>query len=263
LEGGPSGTIANVSFEVSADAYGQFMGRFSRPLAEQFVELVGIESGQRVLDVGCGSGALTSLLVNRVGVNGVSAVDPSESFVEVVRTAYPSMDVQRSGAESLPFPDGSFDAVLAQLVVHFMTDPVRGIAEMARTTVPGGVVAASVWDHAGDKGPLSAFWSVVRSLDPSAPDESDLPGVAEGHLAELFAASGLRDVTSSSLTVHVEHPSFEDWWDPFTLGVGPAGAYVAGLDDVGRGALRDRCRQALPTAAFHTDATAWTALAYV
>jgi len=255
--------MGDMSFEVSADAYGQFMGRFSRPLAEQFVDLVGVVPGQRVLDVGCGSGALTAVLVSRVGVQGVSAVDPSASFVEVVRTAYPSMDVQRSGAESLTFPDRSFDAVLAQLVVHFMTDPVLGITQMARTTAPGGVVAASVWDHAGDKGPLSAFWSAARSLDPSVPDESGLPGVAEGHLAELFATAGLTDVTSSSLTVAVEHSSFEDWWDPFTLGVGPAGAYVAGLDDAGRGALRDRCRQILPPAPFRTTATAWTALAHV
>jgi len=263
LRGGASGTMGGMSFEVSADAYGQFMGRFSRPLAEQFADLVGVGADQRVLDVGCGSGALTAVLVSRVGADRVSAVDPSESFVEVVRTAYPSMDVRRTGAESLPFPDGSFDAVLAQLVVHFMTDPVTGIAEMARTTAAGGVVAASVWDHAGDKGPLSAFWSAARSLDPSVPDESHLPGVAEGHLAELFTAAGLTDVTSSSLTVTVEHSSFEDWWDPFTLGVGPAGAYVAGLDDAQRDALRDRCRRIQPNAPFRTTATAWTALAHV
>jgi len=253
----------DMSFEVSADAYGRFMGRFSGPLAAQFVDLVDIDAEQRVLDVGCGSGALTAVLVSRVGVDRVSAVDPSESFVEVVRTAYPSMDVRRSGAESLPFPDVSFDAVLAQLVVHFMTDPVTGIAEMARTTAPGGIVAASVWDHAGGQGPLAAFWSAARSLDASAPDESDLPGVAEGHLGELFTSAGLTDVASSSLTVTVEHPSFDDWWDPFTLGVGPAGAYVAGLDDARRDALRDRCRQTLPSAPFRTDATAWTALAHV
>ena len=252
-----------MSFEVSADAYGRFMGRFSGPLAEQFVDLVGVKREQRVLDVGCGSGALTAVLVRRVGVDLVSAVDPSASFVEVVRATYPSMDVQRCGAESLPFPDGSFDVALAQLVVHFMTDPVTGIAEMARTTARGGVVAASVWDHAGDKGPLSAFWSAARSLDPSTPGESDLPGVAEGHLAELFLSAGLSDVTSSSLTVTVVHPSFEDWWDPFTLGVGPAGSYVAGLDNVRRDALRDRCRKTLPAAPFRTNATAWTALAHV
>jgi SAM-dependent methyltransferase len=239
------------------------MGRFSRPLAEQFVGLTGVVPGQRALDVGCGSGALTQVLVNRLGVGSVSAVDPSESFVDVVRASYPSMDVRLSAAEALPFPDSSFEAVLAQLVVHFMSDPVRGISEMARTTAAGGVVAACVWDHAGDKGPLAAFWAAARSLDPSAPDESDLPGVAEGHLAELFAAAGLTGIESSSLTVDVEHAGFDDWWDPFTLGVGPAGAYVAGLDDARRDALRERCRQLLPTASFGTSATAWTALARV
>jgi len=260
---GTSGNMCDMSFEVSADAYGRFMGRYSRPLAEQFVQLVNVAPGQRILDVGCGSGALTSVLVNRVGVDQVSAIDPSESFVQVVRSTYPTMDVQRSRAESLPFPDGTFDVVLAQLVVHFMTDPVAGIAEMARTTAPGGVVAASVWDHAGGKGPLSAFWSAVRSWDPSASDESDLPGTAEGHLVELFAAAGLTYVASSSLTITIEHPSFEDWWDPFTLGVGPAGAFVAGMDDVARDNLRDTCRQLLPTAPFSTNATAWTALSHV
>jgi len=255
--------MGGMSFEVSADAYGRFMGRFSGPLAEQFVDRVGVEPGRRVLDVGCGSGALTAVLVARAGLDQVCAVDPSESFVDVVRSAYPTMDVRRSGAESLPFADASFDAVLAQLVVHFMTDPVRGISEMARTTAPGGVVAANVWDHAGGQGPLAVFWSAVRSLDPTAPDESDLPGVAEGHLAELFEAAGLGDLESTSLTVTVEHPSFQDWWDPFTLGVGPAGAYVAALDDAGRDALRDRCREILPTTPFRTDAKAWTVLARV
>lgn len=249
-----------MSFEVSADAYGRFMGRFSRPLAEQFVALVGLDPGQRVLDVGCGSGALTAALVERVGVDEVAAADPSESFVDIVRASYPSMDVRLAGAEELPFADASFDRVLAQLVVHFMTDPVRGIGQMRRTARPGGLVAACVWDHAGGKGPLAAFWSAVNSLDPGAPDESSLPGVVEGHLAELFTAAGLADVASSSLTVTIEHPTFEDWWEPFTLGVGPAGSYVAGLDDAGRAALEQRCREVQPAAPFTTEATAWTAV---
>ena len=252
-----------MSFEVSAEAYGRFMGRFSGPLADELVALVGVAPGQRALDVGCGAGALTDVLVARLGVEAVAAVDPSESFVEVVRRAHPTMDVRRASAESLPFEDAAYDVVLAQLVVHFMTDPVRGIAEMARVTVPGGTVAASVWDHAGGQGPLAAFWSAVRSLDPAAPDESHLPGVVEGHLAELFAQAGLTDLRATSLTVGVEHPTFDDWWTPFTLGVGPAGAYVASLDVAGREALRERCRTVVPEAPFRTDATAWTVLARV
>lgn len=247
-----------MSFDVSADAYKQFMGRFSGPLARMFADTVGVAQGQRVLDVGCGSGALTAVLVDRLGVERVSAADPSVPFVDAVREKYPSMQVRLCAAEELAFPDAAFDLVLAQLVVHFMADPVAGIAQMARTAVPGGVVGANVWDNGGGRGPVDAFWSAVRTLDPSVPDESLLPGVAEGHLAELFTQAGLEDVTSTALTVRVHHDSFEDWWRPFTLGVGPAGAYVATLDDSKRTLVRDTSRVRLPQGPFDTTATAWT-----
>jgi trans-aconitate methyltransferase len=247
-----------MSFDVSADAYKQFMGRFSGPLAGMFADTVGVAEGQRVLDVGCGAGALTDVLVDRLGVERVCAADPSVPFVDAIRERYPSMDVQLCAAEKLPFPDAAFDLVLAQLVVHFMADPVAGIAQMARTAIPGGVVAANVWDNGGRRGPVDAFWSAVRTLDPSVPDESGHPGVAEGHLAVLFTQAGLNDVTSTALTVSVYHDSFEDWWRPFTLGVGPAGAYVATLDAATRTLVRDACRDALPQRPFATTATAWT-----
>ena len=162
-------------------------------------------------------------------------------------------------AEGLPFEDGAFDTALAQLVVHFMADPVRGLGEMRRATRQGGVVAACVWDHAGRGGPLSAFWQVARELDPDAGDESDLAGTREGHLAELLAEAGLRDVESAVLSVGVEHPSFEEWWEPFTLGVGPAGAYVLGLDLADQDGLREHCREILPAAPFTVTARAWAA----
>jgi len=250
-----------MSFDVSADAYRQFMGRFSGPLARVFADTVGVARGQRALDVGCGSGALTAELVARLGVGRVSAADPSASFVDAVRHEYPSMQVRLCPAEELAFPDAAFDLVLAQLVVHFMADPVAGIAQMARTAVPGGVVAANVWDSGGGRGPVDAFWSVARALDPSAPDEVGLAGTSDGHLAALFSQAGLDVVTSTTLTVRVEHASFEDWWRPFTLGVGPAGAYVAALDASARTLLRERCRQTLPRGPFATTASAWTVLA--
>ena len=180
-----------MSFDVSADAYLRFMGRYSEPLAVQFADLAGVQPGQRVLDVGCGPGALTAELVRRTGAEAVSAVEPSASFAAAVRERLPGVDVRRSAAEQLPFPDDTFDAALAQLVVHFMTDPVQGLREMSRVTRPGGMVAACVWDHAGGRGPLTAFWSAVRELDPAADDESGLAGVREGHLARLFAQAGL------------------------------------------------------------------------
>jgi SAM-dependent methyltransferase len=248
-----------VSFTVGADAYDRFMGRYSVPLAPLLADFAAVDAGQRVLDVGSGPGALTAELVARLGPAAVAAVDPSEPFVAAARERHPGVSVQRAAAEQLPFGDQAFDAALAQLVVHFMTDPVTGLREMARVTRERGVVAACVWDHAGDQGPLSLFWEAVRERDPDVDDESQLAGAREGHLAELFRAAGLQDVEGSVLSVGVEHPSFEEWWEPFTLGVGPAGGYAAGLDAGRQAQLRERCRELLPDAPFRLTARAWAA----
>ncbi len=246
-----------VSFDVSADAYTRFMGRFSEPLAVRFADLAGVGRGQRALDVGCGPGALTAELVSRLGSEAVCAVEPSRSFAAAVRERLPGVDVRLAAAEQLPFPDQVFDVVLAQLAVHFMADPVAGLREMGRVTRPGGVVAACVWDHGGSRGPLAVFWRAVRDLDPSARDESDLAGVSEGHLARLFAQAGLGVPWAATLTVRVRHATFEQWWEPFTLGVGPAGAYVTSLAGERRVALREQCRRLLPAGPVEVSATAW------
>ncbi len=248
-----------MSFNVSADAYGRFMGQFSEPLAVQFIEYAGVRAGQRAVDVGCGPGALTAQLVDRLGAEAVAAIDPSAPFVEAARERFPGVDVRSGGAEHLPFADDEFDVALAQLVVHFMTDPVAGLREMGRVTRPGGVVAACVWDHSGDGGgPLSTFWRAVRETDPQAGDESGLPGSREGHLAELFDAAGLKDIDDSVLTVTVPFATFEDWWEPYTLGVGPAGDHVAKLGDAAREELQAACARLLPAAPFEMAASAWT-----
>ena len=249
--------FARVSFNVTADAYLQFMGLYSEPLAASFADLAGVSRGQRVLDVGCGPGALTAELVHRAGAEAVTAVDPSASFAAATRERLPGADIRQAAAEKLPFADGTFDAVLAQLVVHFMTDPVLGLREMNRVTRPDGVVAACVWDHATGRGPLSLFWQAVRETDPAADDESDLPGVREGQLADLFAQAGMERVLATTLTVKVSHASFEHWWNRFSLGVGPAGAYVTSLDADRRALLRERCRRLLPAGAVEVSATAW------
>jgi ubiquinone/menaquinone biosynthesis C-methylase UbiE len=180
-----------VSFDVGADAYLRFMGRYSEPQAVRFADLADLSRGQQALDVGCGPGALTAELVRRLGADAVRAVDPSASFVAAARERLPGVEISRSAAEQLPFPDGVFDAVLAQLVVHFMADPVAGLREMGRVASPGGTVAACVWDHASGRGPLAVFWRAVLELDPAARDESGLAGVREGQLASLFAEAGL------------------------------------------------------------------------
>lgn len=258
---GPSRVLHNLSmsFSVAPEAYDRFMGRYSRPLAPQLASFAAIESAQRVLDVGSGPGALTEELVRRCGASAVAAVDPSESFVAAVRDRLPGVTVEQASAEDLPFADRSFDATIAQLVVHFMVDPVAGLEEMARVTRAGGIVAACVWDHAGGQGPLGAFWHAARELDPNVEDESDLAGAREGHLAELFEAAGLRQVEATVLSVSVEHPTFDEWWEPFTLGVGPAGSYTAGLDADRQRRLRDLCRARLPGEPFTVTARAWAA----
>jgi SAM-dependent methyltransferase len=249
-----------MSFDVAADAYGRFMGRFSEPLARSFAALAGVGPGERVLDVGCGPGALTSELVARVGDGSVSAIDPSEPFVAAARQRFPALDVRLGSAEALPYDDGAFDAALAQLVVHFMADPVAGLREMGRVVRPGGTVAACVWDHAGGGGPLAVFWRAVGELDEHAHDESGLAGAREGHLAELFRAAGLTAVRDSTAVAAVTYADLDEWWEPYTLGVGPAGEYVAGLDDAARDRLRHRCAELLPPPPFTVTATAWCAV---
>jgi ubiquinone/menaquinone biosynthesis C-methylase UbiE len=248
-----------MSFDVPAEAYDRYMGRYSRQLSAQMADLAGVRPGQRVLDVGCGPGALTAELVARLGADSVAAVDPSEPFVAAAKQRHPGVDVRRASAEHLPFADRSFDVTIAQLVVHFMADPVAGLTEMARVTRPDAVVAACVWDHASSQGPLSDFWRAAHVLDPGVEDESDLAGAREGHLATLFEAAGLREIASTTVTASVEHASFDAWWEPFTYGVGPAGSYLAGLDAERKAELREISRTMFSTEPFVISARAWAA----
>jgi ubiquinone/menaquinone biosynthesis C-methylase UbiE len=248
-----------MTFEVAADAYDRFMGRHSAQLSPQLASFGEVRAGQRVLDVGCGPGALTAELVRRLGADAVSAVDPSEAFVAAARDRFPGVHVQHASAEQLPFDDAMFDTALAQLVVHFMADPVAGLSEMKRVTVAGGTVAACVWDHPGERTPLTTFWRAARELDLRVHDESSLAGSREGHLAELLEAAGLTSVEETTFTSSVVFTSFEEWWEPFTLGVGPAGAYAAKLDEPARDELQARCRELFPTAPFSVDGAAWAA----
>jgi SAM-dependent methyltransferase len=247
-----------VTFAVAAESYDRFMGRYSSQLAAQMSDLAGLRAGERAVDVGAGTGALTVELVRRVGADSVSAVDPSEPFVAALGERCPGVDVRLGAAENLPFADGTFDAAFAQLVVHFMDDPVRGLSEMARVTRDGGVVVACVWDHAGDRTPIAPFWQAVREIDPDAKDESRLAGGREGHLTELFAEAGLHDVEETALPVRGEHPTFEDWWEPFTLGVGPAGTYFQQLGPDRQCEIEQRCRELLP-APITLETRAWAA----
>ena len=240
-------------FEVAADAYDRFMGRYSKRLAPDFADFAGVAG--RAVDVGCGPGALTGELVARLGADQVAAADPSEPFVAAIRDRFPGVDAHVAPAESLPFADEAFDCALAQLVVHFMSDPVGGVGEMARVTRPGGVVAACVWNMG--QAPLTPFWNAVRELDPSSQGEGLRPGTREGHLAEIFRDAGIEDVVADSIEVRVEHDRFEEWWKPFELGVGPAGAHYSGLDESGRETLRRTANELLGDGPISIGSHAW------
>jgi len=241
----------------SADAYDRFMGRYSRQLSPPLADLAGVVEGTRVLDVGCGSGVLTAELLRRRA--RVTAIDPSPVFVEAVRTRHPGVDARVSGAEKLPFENSAFDAAIAQLVVHFMADPRAGLQEMARVVRPGGVVAACVWDHETGRSPVSEFTRLAESFDHALGGREPRAGSRPGELVRLFREAGLEDVEETTLPSRIEHATFDEWWEPFTLGVGPLGARVAGLAPERQAALREHCRRELGPGPIVVDARAWTA----
>lgn len=248
-----------MSFQVAGEAYDRFMGRYSRPLAVRLADLLDLAPGQRALDVGCGPGALTEQLVDRLGPAGVAAVDPSEPFVEECRARHPGVDVRVASAEALPYDDDAFDAAAACLVVHFMQDPVGGLAEMARVCRPGGVVGAAVWDLGGRRAPMAAVWRALSVVQAGHPDESGLPGGRAGELEDLMTRAGLRDVEAVEVPVTLTHPSFEEWWAPYLHGVGPIGEAVARLDDRSRERLAEVLREDLGDGPFDITAVAFAA----
>ncbi len=248
-----------MSFEVAGEAYDRFMGRYSRPLAARFADWLALSPGERAIDVGCGPGALTSVLVDRLGADHVSAVDPSEPFVASCRNRLPGVDVRRGGAESLPYDDDTFDVAAACLVVHFMSDPVGGLAEMKRVTRDDGWVGATVWDLAGSRAPMAPLWEAMAEVAPEHPDESDFQGGSRGSLVAVLEGAGLRDVETVELAVTVTHPSFEEWWEPYQHGVGPAGEAIAALAPERKGQLDQVLRRNLGEGPFDLTAVAYAA----
>jgi SAM-dependent methyltransferase len=253
------------TFRASAEAYDRHVGRYGPQLAEALIGFAGVEPGMRALDVGCGPGALTAALAGRLGARGVAAVDPSEPFVQACRARQPQGKVGVAAAETLPFADATFDAVLSQLVVNFMHDAVAGVREMVRVTRPGGVVASCVWDYAGEMTLLRAFWDSARDVDPARAAAADEGAVmrwcGEGELAQLWSAAGLRDVRAGPLVVSATYGDFEDLWAPLPTGVAPSGAFCASLDEDRRAALHDAYRDRLGVGdgPFELTARAWAA----
>lgn len=246
-------------------AYQRFMGRYSGPLAHEFAQATGVAPDSRVLDVGCGTGALTAVLADSAGAENVAGVDPSEPFVEQARIRVPGADLRVAQAEALPFEDDTFDIAVSQLVFHFVSDPPKAAAEMARVTRPGGRVAACVWDFSGGMTMIRAYWDAAREIDPNAPDEAERFGGAPGQLAGLWRDTGVRDVQETVLTVSSDYTGFEELWSSFLGASGPIGVHLTSLDRSGQEALQAALHRRLgaPDGPFTLTASAWCAVGVV
>ena len=237
-------------------AYDSFMGRYSRRLAPCFADFAGIEHGTAVADVGAGTGALTSELVQR-GAR-VAAADPSDAFVAALHERLPEVDVHAAPAEALPWPDELFDAALAQLVVSFMTDAHAGLAEMRRVVRPGGVVALCMWDLDGME-MLAAVRRAQHALASGGPvAEVDIRYRSRAEIESLFG-EGFEDLETELLEVESGYTGFEEFWDALGGGAGPAGAWIASLDEERRQAAHDELFRQLgePDGQFRLRAQAW------
>lgn len=242
------------------DHYDRFMGRYSGPLAVELADAAGVGAGLRVLDVGCGPGALTVELARRVGAERVAAVDAAGQFVAECRRRVPGADVRTGAAESLPWADDLFDAALSSLVLAHVEDAAAVSAEMARVVRPGGVVASCMWDfEEGGMRMLSIFWSAIRAVRPGSERTENRAGTGRGQIGELLERAGLVDVVDDSLTVSADYAGFDDFWVPFTFTVGPSGKALADLSGAEQAVVRERCRAALADGSFTLEARAWFA----
>lgn len=245
-------------FDAGTREYGRWVGRYLPTLSVAFADFAGVRDGERIVDVGCGPGGLVGELLSR-GAR-VAAIDPAPRFVADCRAAYPAADVRQGVAEELPWPPRAFDQALASLVIAFMTDPQRGMAELRRVTRPGGTVAACMWDQGGDGMPMfDVFWAAARVLDPTAAGEGGMTGTRDGQIADYLERAGLQDVVAGHIEASATYADFDDFWEPFTYGIGPAGALLAQLPQAEQARLRELCRDRLPTGGFTLTARAWCA----
>ena len=233
-----------------AEAYERFMGRWSRLLAPLLVDFAGVADGARVLDVGSGTGSLAFAVAERNGRSRVVGIDPSQEYVAYATSKNPVPDrasFQAGDAQQLSFPDAAFDACLSLLVFNFVPDPKKALLELRRVTKPGGVIAAANWDYADGMRMLRAFFDAARSVDAAAEklDENRMPLCRAGELAELWRQAGLRNIHDQPLEVTMRFQSFADYWEPFLLRQGPAGAYAASLKPDRLRALRDAVKKRL------------------
>ncbi|WP_345606431.1 class I SAM-dependent methyltransferase [Pseudonocardia adelaidensis] len=246
-------------------AYERYVGRWSRRVAEAFVRSLDVPAGARWLDVGCGTGALTSAVLRVTEPAEVQGVDPSDGFLAHARDLVADQRARFSvgDARALPFPDGRFDAVVSGLVLNFVPDPAAAAAELARVAAPGGVVAAYLWDYADGMQMIRCCWEAAAVLDPAAAEQDEgrrFPLCRPEPLHALWVGAGLTDVDVAPIEVTTRFQDLDDYWSPFLGGQGPAPGYVGSLDDDQRAALYALLRRRLPVAAdgsISLSARAW------
>jgi SAM-dependent methyltransferase len=246
----PTSAPANASIASSgfqdAEAYEQLMGRWSRRLAPLLIEFGGLNDGDRVLDVGCGTGSLTFALPEFANVAAVTGIDAVAAYVAAARarSSDPRITFDVGDARALPYADASFERAYSSLVLHFIPDAVKAVSEMRRVVKPGGSVAAAVWDSYGGQPFTRILWDIAGVLDPTVvrPYFRSLNG--PGELAAVWRDIGLSDVAESSLTIRMEFECFDDYWAPFMTGEGPHGQYVTRLPEAAREELKQHIRRA-------------------
>jgi len=247
--------------------YELLMGRWSRRLADPFLDFAGVADGERVLDVGCGTGSLTFTIAKRAAVRSICSIDYSAAYIDYAKRLShdPRIEFRAGDACSLPYPNATFDRVLALLVLHFVAQPERAVAEMCRVARPGATVAAAVWDARGGFVANRIFWDTAAMLDPGASARRarnlTRPMTRPGELAAAWRGAGMADVQDTSLTIRMEFSSFDDYWFPFDAKDGPGAEYVATLGEPARSKLREAVRLAYldgdPDGPRSYAATAW------
>ncbi len=243
----PKDTWAN------GDVYEPYVGRWSRLVAREFLQWLAIPANSQWLDIGCGTGALSQTILQTAEPAKIKGVDRSEGFVAFARAHTPDkrVDFEVGDAQALTVETGSYDAVVSGLVLNFIPQPARAVAEMTRAARPGGMVSVYVWDYAGKMQLMRHFWNAATALDPNAHDLDEgrrFPICQPEPLRQLFEAAGLNNVKAHSIEISTDFQNFDDYWSPFLGGQAPAPGYAMSLSEERRAALRERIRAGLPFA---------------
>jgi SAM-dependent methyltransferase len=249
----------------SGDAYEPYVGRWSRLVAREFVDWLGVPTGRRWLDIGCGTGALSQIVLDRAAPESLLGLDPSDGFVAHARQIirHGKAEFRVGDAQALPADDQTFDVAVAGLVVNFVPDMAKAVSEMARVLRPSGIAAAYVWDYAGEMQMMRRFWDAAVALNPSASDKDEgrrFPICRPEPLQALFKGAGLSNVEVRAIDVPTVFKNFDDYWSPFLGGQAPAPGYCMSLSEENRNVLRERIRSALPfrdDGTIHLVARAW------